>query len=159
MDDPKWLDAREDRAWRGYQHMHSELSRRLSRQLQRDAGLSDADYAVLVNLSEAPDRRLRLYELGRALHWEKSRVSHQLTRMAQRGLVARQNCATDGRGAFVVLTDDGLAAITGAAPQHVETVRRYFIDALTPAQLDALSEIADAVSARLTHTGDDADEC
>jgi DNA-binding MarR family transcriptional regulator len=159
VNDPKWLDTREDRAWRGYQHMHSELNRRLSRQLQRDAGLSDADYAVLVNLSEAPDRRLRLYELGRGLHWEKSRVSHQLTRMAQRGLVARQNCAADGRGAFVVLTDEGFAAITSAAPQHVETVRRYFIDALTPAQLDALSEITDAVSARLSETSEDAGGC
>jgi DNA-binding MarR family transcriptional regulator len=157
VSEPRWLNPQEARAWRGFQSMRSQLGGRLRRQLVRDAGLSDADYEVLVNLSEAPDLRLRLYELGRRLQWEKSRVSHHLTRMERRGLVARQSCATDGRGAFVVLTDSGLAAIRAAAPQHVDAVRQYFIDVLTPAQLEALSEITEAVAARLAQADDDGD--
>jgi DNA-binding MarR family transcriptional regulator len=104
---------------------------------------------VLVQLSEAPGGRLRAFELGGLTQWEKSRLSHHITRMADRGLVRRESCPTDNRGAFVVMTAAGRKAIEAAAPLHVEHVRRLFIDSLTPEQLDALAEISDAVLAGL----------
>jgi DNA-binding MarR family transcriptional regulator len=155
MEEPRWLDEREARAWRRFITMQSQLRARMARQLQRESGLSEADYEVLVQLSEAPCARQRVFELGQATQWEKSRLSHHLTRMVQRGLVARETCPTDSRGAFVVLTDAGRAAIEHAAPQHVEHVRQWFIDALTPEQLDALAEMSDAVLERLAEDGDD----
>src|SRR5690242_16912748 len=101
----------------------------LTRELQRDSGLSGPDYDVLVKLSEAPDHRLRAYELGAATGWEKSRLSHHLTRMEQRGLVAREQC--EGSRFFdVVLTDQGRATIENAAPTHVAHVRDWFVEAL-----------------------------
>jgi DNA-binding MarR family transcriptional regulator len=112
--------------------------------------LSLSDYEVLVHLSEAPDGQLRAYQLSRALQWEKSRLSHHLTRMEGRGLVTRREGKTDGRGAFVVLTQEGRAAIEAAAPTHVADVRDAFIDVLTPAQLDTLAEISDAVLNRMS---------
>src|SRR4051794_37269249 len=117
--EPVWLDANEARAWRGYLLMTRLLFTELGRGLNRDSGLSHPDYEVLVNLSETPDHRLRMHELAGRLLWEKSRLSHQLTRMQQRGLVRREGCTTDARGLFVVLTDAGLAAIEAAAPGHV----------------------------------------
>ena len=156
MPEPRWLNEREARAWRGYEHMRGLLSARLERNLLRTAGLSGADYAVLVNLSEAPGGRLRAFELGNAMQWEKSRLSHQVTRMERRGLVRRETCPSDARGSFVVLTDEGFATIRDAAPDHVEDVRRYFIDVLTPEQLDELASITDKVLARLA---EDSDTC
>jgi DNA-binding MarR family transcriptional regulator len=152
--DIPWLDEREQRTWRGFIETHSRLMAHLSRHLQRDTGLSEGDYAVLVNLSETPDERLRAFELGRAMQWEKSRLSHHLTRMATRGLVAREECASDGRGAYVVLTTAGRAAIEAAAPLHVQEVRRLFIDALSGDQLEALADISDALRRRLDAAGD-----
>jgi DNA-binding MarR family transcriptional regulator len=146
---PRWLDDREARAWRGFVRLQAEVLASTGRQLQRDSGLSEPDYAVLVNLSEAPDGRLRAFALGRVLQWEKSRLSHHLTRMEQRGLVKRERCQSDSRGAFVVLTDVGRTAIEAAAPLHVEHVRRVFVDALSPTQLDAMGDIAETVLARL----------
>ncbi|GGI08264.1 MarR family winged helix-turn-helix transcriptional regulator [Egicoccus halophilus] len=146
---PRWLDEREAHAWRSYTRMRVQLQARLAQALQRRSGLSEPDYDVLVHLSEAPDARLRPFQLGQALQWEKSRLSHQLTRMARRGLVARHDCDTDGRGAYVVLTPAGLAAIEAAAPAHVDDVRRHLVDALTPQQLEALADIADTVLANL----------
>jgi DNA-binding MarR family transcriptional regulator len=154
MSEPRWLDEREDRAWRGYTSMQAQLSARLHRNLLRNTGLSLPDYEVLVHLSEAPDGRLRSFQLGAALQWEKSRLSHHLTRMEGRGLVERQECTTDGRGAFVVITAAGSAAIEAAAPSHVSDVREALIDVLTPAQLDALAEIAEAVLAQLAAAAD-----
>ena len=154
---PQWLDDREQRAWRGLLTMQAQLAGRLRRSLQRDAGLSDADYQVLVELSEAPTCRLRVFELVRALQWEKSRVSHHLRRMEERGLVERAECPTDGRGAFVVLTPTGRAAIEAAAPRHVAEVRRAFLDVLSPPQLDALGDITSAVLANLALADDEPD--
>jgi DNA-binding MarR family transcriptional regulator len=140
-----WLDEREHRAWRAFIAMDAHLFRHLERQLQADSDLSGSDYAVLVELSEAPDEQLRLFELGQALQWEKSRLSHQLTRMGRRGLVERRACSTDARGAHVALTPAGRSTIEAAAPPHVEELRRVFIDALDAAQLDQLTAIADRV--------------
>lgn len=151
MADATWLDEDEHRAWRGFVDMRARLSAHLSRELQK-SGLSDADYSVLVGLSEAPSDRLRLHELGAQLQWQKSRLSKQLSRMESRGLVVRQECPSDGRGAFAVLTEAGRAAVEAAAPLHVEQVRRYFVEPLTREQLAALTEITAAVVARLAET-------
>lgn len=129
--------------------MQSRMRAHLGRQLQRHSGLSEPDYAILVELSEAPQGRLRLGDLGARLDWEKSRLSKQVSRMSARGLVTREECATDARGAFAVLTNQGRRAIEAAAPLHVQEVRECFIDALTPAQQDALAEISAAVLARI----------
>ena len=117
----RWLTEEEQRAWRGLLRMTSQLNARMNRQLQEDYGISLADYEVLVVLSEAPEGRLRVFEVADALAWEQSRVSHQLARMQRRGLITRQDCASDARGAFAVLTAAGRAAIERAAPAHVET--------------------------------------
>ncbi len=149
MDEVRWLDEREAAAWRGLQFMHLQLTARLARELADDSELSYPDYEVLVTLTAQPAGRLRAFELGRALGWEKSRLSHHVSRMVARGLVARETCPSDQRGAFVVVTAQGRAAITAAAPGHVAAVRRYVIDRLTPAQLDTLASVADTVLAAL----------
>ncbi|MEV7804436.1 MarR family transcriptional regulator [Microbispora sp. NPDC088329] len=149
MNSPRWLDADEQRAWRAYLRMQGRLTARLNRQLQADSGLSLADYEVLVHLTDRQEGRLRPYELQRDLQWEQSRLSHHLTRMQRRGLVRREECADDGRGAFVVITEEGRRAITAAAPGHVETVRRLFFDGLTPDQVAALERLATDVLGRL----------
>src|SRR6516162_3587128 len=109
-----WLSADEQRAWRTYVRMSSLLPAKLNRQLQRDSGLTLPEYEVLVQLSEAPGRQLRPYQICEALNWEQSRLSHQLSRMQRRGLVTRQECEADGRGAFVVLTPAGANSIESA---------------------------------------------
>jgi DNA-binding MarR family transcriptional regulator len=149
MAQPRWLNQREARAWRQFIVMQGQVRGRVGGRLQRETGLSEADYEVLVNLSEAPAGRLRPTELGGATQWEKSRLSHHVRRMEERGLVKRMACQSDRRGSFVVITAAGRRAIERAAPVHVEHVREMFIDALTPAQLDALADISEAVLARL----------
>ena len=149
MSRSRWLSRREQRAWRGFVLLQHRLTPRIAHDLQRETGLSAADYEVLVQLSEAPGARLRAFELGGLTQWEKSRLSHHITRMVDRGLVRRESCPTDSRGAFVVMTAAGHKAIEAAAPRHVEHVRRWFIDSLTPEQLDALADISDAVLAKL----------
>ena len=148
----RWLTDDEQRAWRGLLQMTSQLNARMNRQLQDDYGVSLADYDVLVALSEAPEGRLRVFEIAGALAWEQSRVSHQLARMQRRGLVARQECQADARGAFAVLTDVGRAAIERAAPAHVETVRELVFDGLSRDQLAALTAITSRVLDRLQAT-------
>jgi DNA-binding MarR family transcriptional regulator len=147
-----WLTEDEQRAWRGLLQMTSQLNARMNRQLQDDYGVSLADYDVLVALSEAPEGRLRVFEIAGTLAWEQSRVSHQLARMQRRGLVARQECRADARGAFAVLTDVGRAAIERAAPAHVETVRELVFDGLSRDQLVALTAITSRVLDRLQAT-------
>ncbi|MFI0374174.1 MarR family winged helix-turn-helix transcriptional regulator [Actinomadura sp. 1N219] len=134
------LTERELRAWRTSFQMLQVLRARLGQQLQADSGLSNAEYSVLVLLSEAPDRRLRAYELGHAAGWEKSRTHHQLTRMCKRGLVTRERSGS--RGVYAALTEKGLTAIKDAAPGHAQEVRRLFVDRLTPEELDQFAAIA-----------------
>ena len=145
---PRWLDDDEQQVWRAYLDMHARLSAQLSREIQEECGLSIADFSVLVQLSEHEDR-LRVLELARALGWEKSRLSHQLTRMQQRGLIERASCSEDRRGAWIRLTGAGRAAVEAAAPRHVESVRRYLFDELRPEQVEALGAIAQTVLARI----------
>ncbi|WP_431977640.1 MarR family winged helix-turn-helix transcriptional regulator [Micromonospora haikouensis] len=145
MTGTRWLDDDQQRAWRAYLRMQAELAARLGRQLQADSGLSFADYGVLVQLAEAPGGRLRPFELQRDLQWEQSRLSHHLGRMQRRGLVDREECPQDARGAFVVLTAAGRAAIEAAAPAHVDTVRRLVFDRLDPDEVRALERVATRV--------------
>lgn len=145
----RWLDDREQRVWRSWLQATSQLEAHLARRMQGDGEISMSDFAVLVPLSEAPDQRLRAFALGRALQWEKSRLSHHLTRMERRGLVTREDCGTDRRGAFVVLTDEGRTALETAAGPHVEAVRSAFFDRLTPEQVDRLGDVCEAVLAGL----------
>jgi len=145
----RWLTEEEQRAWRGLLQMTSQLNARMNRQLQEEYGVSLADYEVLVVLSEAPGGRRRVFEIADALAWEQSRVSHQLARMKNRGLIAREDCASDARGAFAVITAAGRAAIERAAPAHVDTVRRLVFDDLPPDQLAALTKLTGRVLDRL----------
>lgn len=156
MSEARWLDEREGRAWRSLQLMQMRLTAKLARQLA-SSGLSYPDYLVLVALTEQPDGRMRLYELGRVLGWEKSRLSHHIARMAERGLVGKEPCGADRRGAFVVVTPEGRKEIEVAAPGHVEAVRRLFIDRLSPEQLDGIAAAAEAVLAGLDAVCDDED--
>jgi DNA-binding MarR family transcriptional regulator len=149
VDDPRWLDQGEERAWRGYMRMRTLLNAQIVRDLGRDAGLSEPDYDVLSTLSEIDGRRWRLQELAEHMAWSKSRLSHHITRMEQRGLVVREGCPGDGRGALVALTGEGMRAIESAAPGHVASVRRHLIDHLSREQLEALAEIAEVVVANL----------
>src|SRR3954466_6321005 len=142
---PQWLTHDEQRAWRGLLQMTSRLDARLHRDLQQSSGLSLADYDVLVLLTEASDGRLRVFEIADDLQWEQSRLSHHLARMERRGLVAREECTTDRRGAFVVLTGAGRSAIEKAAPAHVATVRRLVFDGLAPEQVAGLESTVDQI--------------
>ncbi|MFJ9552663.1 MarR family winged helix-turn-helix transcriptional regulator [Nocardiopsis sp. NPDC101807] len=143
---PRWLEAEEKAAWDSFIHMQETLIGRLSRLLQADSGMSASDYIVLVSLTATSDGKLRLLELANLVNWEKSRMSHQVRRMAERGLVAREECPDDARGAFVVATPAGYKAIEDAAPLHVEHVRRLFVDALTPNQLSTFARLSQRVS-------------
>lgn len=147
MAETKWLTEREQLAWRALQMMKLRLDACLTRDLAEQAELSLQDYSVLVELTDRAEGRMRLYELGEELSWEKSRLSHHITRMAARGLVAKERCNQDRRGAFVSITPHGRAAIEGAAPGHVASVRRYVVDALTSEQLDELAAIAASIRA------------
>ena len=147
MDELRWLNEREARAWRGLQSMQMRLESELARQLTSESGLSYPDYVVLVALTDRPEGRMRLFELGEILGWEKSRLSHHVARMAKRDLVAKERCDDDRRGAYIVITAHGRAEITAAAPGHLSAVRRLFIDRLSSDQIDAMAEIAETVLA------------
>lgn len=154
MGEHRWLDDREQRAWRSLMTMQADLSQHLERQLRTRDGLSTPDFEVLAHLSETPDGRLRAFALGQLLRWEKSRLSQHLTRMEKRGLIRREPCTTDQRGAFVVITPEGRTLIDAAAGPHIDDVRAVLIDHLTPDQLDLLTELGDQVRARLRDMGE-----
>lgn len=149
MREVAWLNAREERAWRALQFMQMRLEAQLARQLAADSDLSYPDYVVLVALTDHPEGRLRLFELARTIGWEKSRLSHHVGRMTDRGLVTKERCDADRRGAFVAVTPSGRAELTAAAPGHVTAVRRLFLDLANPEQLDAITALAEAVLSNL----------
>ncbi|HLU34386.1 MAG TPA: MarR family transcriptional regulator [Thermomicrobiales bacterium] len=138
--------------WLAYQRMRVRLADRINRELSRETGVSEAEFEVLMALMEAPDEPMRALALRCGLEWEKSRLSHQLRRMEQRGLVRRDNCAEDNRGAVVVLTEEGRKLAAKARRVHDEAVRRYFIDVLSAEQVNALEDIARTVLDRLPTT-------
>ena len=152
MEATRWLTDDEMRAWRGHLRMSWLLDAAIARDLARDSGLSHPDYYVLVSLSETPEQRMRMSDLAAGILWSKSRLSHQIRRMEARGLVRREDCSSDGRGTFAVLTAVGLDAIKAAAPYHVESIRRHLLDPLTPQQIAVLADVAGVVTDRLAAT-------
>jgi DNA-binding MarR family transcriptional regulator len=143
----RWLSGEQQQVWRSYLGMVTRLEAAMNRQLQRDCGLSLADYDVLVELSERGP--MRINDLADALFWEQSRLSHQLRRMRERGLVVRHGLDEDRRGATVDITDSGNAALRAAAPGHVELVRSTVFEGMEPAQLRALGSLTETVLERL----------
>jgi len=139
------LNERERRAWYGFLTMQEDIRRHMNRQLIREAGISLADFAVLSVLRQTPETPLRVFELREALRWEKTRLTHQISRMVSRGLVERQSCVEDSRGSHVALTEKGRALIDKAGPLHLRYVRRFFIEVLSPRQLDTLAALSEAV--------------
>jgi DNA-binding MarR family transcriptional regulator len=143
------LTDRQQTAWDSYQRMRARLAGRLGRELARQTGLSEADFEVLSHLAETPHAPVRALALRCGLEWEKSRLSHQLRRMEERGLVTREPCVEDSRGFVVRITAEGRRLAEAGRQVYEGAVRRYVCDALTPEQLNALGEIADAVLAGL----------
>lgn len=137
---PRWLNDDEQVLWRTILGGIRHLERGLEETLQGESGLGASEFAVLVTLSEADGRSLRLRDICQSLEWDRSRASHQITRMERRGLVTKRKCPSDARGVLVTLTDDGLSRLEHAAPGHVESVRRLVFDHLTPDQAKTLDE-------------------
>ncbi len=148
MASPRWLTAPQERAWRRYRRMRTLLDLQIARDLSKESGLSEADYDVLSTLSEKPGGCWRARDLAAQLLWSTSRLAHHVGRMEQRGLVARQPCPGDARGALISMTEEGQATLGMAAPSHVASVRRHMIDLLTPSEVAALDSIAGKV---ITH--------
>jgi DNA-binding MarR family transcriptional regulator len=146
----RWLDDRQQEVWQAYIHLNQHLYGFLEQEMVRDSGLSGSDYKVLHPLSEAPGGVLRARELCAEIAWDRSRLSHHVSRMEKRGLVAREECLEDGRGLMVRLTDAGRKAIEAAAPEHVENVQRYFFDLLSKEELETLATVFERVLANLT---------
>jgi DNA-binding MarR family transcriptional regulator len=145
MTEPRWLDAREAHLWQSYRDLYRELTGALEARLVRNSGLSGADYALLHPLSVSECGVLRTRDLGRSIGWERSRLSHQVSRMEKRGLVVREECESDARGSMVRLTEAGRAAIEAAAPDHVEAVRGFVFDVLSREEQDTLTSLLDRV--------------
>jgi DNA-binding MarR family transcriptional regulator len=143
----RWLSEQEQRTWRLFLQACESVFAAADAQLIRDSGLPHGYYEILVHLSEAPNRALRMTQLARASTYSKSRLSHAVARLEERGWVQRRDCATDRRGQIAQLTDEGFAALAAAAPGHVEQVRRTLIDVLTPEQIEQLHEISAAIIA------------
>jgi DNA-binding MarR family transcriptional regulator len=145
----RWLDADEQRTWRAYLDSHRLLLDEIDAQLRRDSGIPHAYYEVLVRLSEAPGRALRMAVLADVLRVSASRLSHAIARLEERGWVRRDECPTDRRGQLAALTDEGFDALAGAAPGHVQAVRRILFDALDRDQARCLGEISEILAERL----------
>jgi DNA-binding MarR family transcriptional regulator len=146
----RWLSADEQRTWRALLEANRLLNEALDRQLQRDAGIPHTYYEILVRLADVPGRRLRMSELAHTSLSSRSRLSHAVSRLEERGWVRRESCPTDGRGALAVLTDAGFATLKQAAPAHVEEVRRRLIDRLSAEQVQQLGEIAKIICDGMT---------
>jgi len=147
QDGVRWLTADEQRAWRAYRDGTARLLDVLAHELEEDSGLSLGEYEVLVRLSEAPQRTLRMSELAGELAHSRSRLTHTVRRMESAGLVERAPCLEDARGVNCTMTEAGWRRLVDAAPSHVESVRRHLVDVLTPVQMQALGEAMAAVGA------------
>ncbi len=145
----RWLTEDEQRNWRSWLSASHLLNDRLSRDLSEQHGLTIADYEILVRLSEVPDRRMRMSELAHVTLSSRSRLSHQIDRMEKAGLVERQVCDDDRRGAFAALTNQGWTTLVAAAPDHVDSVRRHLVDQLSPEEFAALGSACQRVADHL----------
>ncbi|MGW1539286.1 MarR family winged helix-turn-helix transcriptional regulator [Streptomyces sp. NPDC002309] len=150
-----WLTPQEQRAWRAYMGASHLLEDALDRQLQQEAGMPHMYYSILANLSETPERRLRMTELAERLKITRSRLTYAVTRLEKDGLVRREECSRDKRGSVAALTEEGVSTVERLAPGHVETVRATLFDHLTPQQVGQLEEIFTGVARALQ--GEDAD--
>ncbi|MCI3153735.1 MarR family transcriptional regulator [Streptomyces sp. GB4-14] len=144
--EPRWLTDEEQRVWRAYVDATTLLEDHLDRQLQRDAGMPHVYYGLLVKLAEAPRRRLRMTELAKDAKITRSRLSHAVARLEKNGWVRREDCPSDKRGQFAVLTDEGMEVLRRHAPGHVNAVRQAVFDRLTPEQQKSLGEIMGIVA-------------
>lgn len=142
----RWLTDEEQRVWRAYLHATTLLEDHLDRQLQRDAGMPHIYYGLLVGLAEAPRRRLRMTELAMQAKITRSRLSHAIARLEKNGWVRREDCPSDKRGQFAVLTDEGAEVLARTAPGHVDAVRQAMFDRLSPQQQKALGEIMEIIA-------------
>jgi len=154
-DPTAWLDADDLATWLSWLRLSTELPAALNRELQAGSDLTLQDYDVLVQLSEVPGCRLRISALARAVHWERSRLSHHVKRMEARGLVVREACDDDGRGNFVALTPAGRSALDEASPGHARTVRDLFFGSLDAAEKRELGELTAKMLARVHGSGTD----
>jgi len=145
VSETRWLDADEQRTWRAFLGVMQLLMDQLDRELQAEAGMSHASYEILVRLSEAADRMLRMSDLADLCLSSRSRLSHAVDRLEKLGWVQRLECPTDKRGAFAVLTDKGFEVLEAAAHTHVEGVRTHLFDQLSPAQVKELRAIMESV--------------
>lgn len=157
--EPRWLNTDEQHTWRESIQAWQWLLAAVDVQLQRDSGMPLAYYEILVRLSEAPERSLRMTQLAEVSSSSKSRVSHAVARLEERGWVRRMDCPTDRRGQIAMLTDEGFAALAKAAPGHVEQVRRVLFDALSAEQIKQLDGISAAILAQAASSPKDADGC
>ncbi len=142
---PRWLGVEEQKAWRALLYSTQLLMDRLDRELTRETGISHAYYEILVALSEAPERMMRMSELADRCLSSRSRLSHAVSRLEERGWVRRQVCPDDGRGQLAVLTEEGFAALDAAAPVHVESVRTHLFDQLTPQQVENMRDLGETL--------------
>jgi len=145
--EPRWLSAEEQASWRSFVDGFRALIDVLDRQLQADSNLPHTYFELLIPLSEAPNRTMRMSELAGAARSSRSRLSHAVARLEERGWVRRSDCPTDRRGQLAHLTDEGFAVVAAAAPGHVEAVRKYLIDRLSPQQLKVMGEIGQVLLA------------
>jgi len=148
--EPRWLDVDEQKAWRAWLYSAQLLMDRLDRELTHETGISHAYYEILVALSETPGRKLRMSELADRCLSSRSRLSHAVSRLEERGWVGRELCPDDGRGQLAVLTDNGFAALEAAAPIHVASVRTHLFDQLSPEQVVAMRDLGETL---LRHLG------
>src|SRR6202167_2300178 len=149
----RWLTADEQLAWRTFLTACNTLFATVEGQLLRDSDIPHGYYEILVRLSESPGRALRMSQLAEASTSSKSRLSHAVARLEERGWIQRTSCPTDRRGQIAQLTEDGMAALAAAAPGHVAQVRRSLIDQLSPEQVGQLRAISDSVSAAAERAG------
>jgi DNA-binding MarR family transcriptional regulator len=159
VDQTEWLDATEQQLWRAWIRAQTRMVTRLDYELQAAHGVSFADYEVLVNLSEAPERSLRMAELAERLRLSPSGLTRRLDGLVRDGMVERRKCPSDGRGSLAMLTDKGMACLEAAAPTHVAGVRRYFVDPLSPAQQLALAESLSVIEDALAQVFDGCPPC
>lgn len=156
-EEPRWLDDEEQRVWRSYVDASTLLEDHLDRQLQRDAGMPHIYYGLLVKLAESPDRRLRMTELAMMAKITRSRLSHAVARLERNGWVRREDCPSDKRGQFAVLSDEGAEVLRRTAPGHVSAVRQAVFERLTPEQQKSLGEIMQILAEGLQPNGAGAD--
>jgi DNA-binding MarR family transcriptional regulator len=149
LDEPRWLSPDERDAWVALSWLMFKLPGEFDTQLQRDSGISFFEYLVLAGLSMSPGRRMRMSDLAQFVNGSLSRLSNVAKRLEERGWISRGPCRENGRFVEATLTDDGLAVVEQAAPGHVEAVRRYVFDALSPGQVTEMRDIGRRIAGQV----------